>query len=269
MSIYEALQMDQPTVGLGVLKVPFGPGRSFFTFRVQPIKWISFDLNHTYFRDIPTYNASLIGTGLLDKYLFQGFTGGVRVQVPYHITLYTTVGRSHVSGDASASWNYLYGITLDRIWKTGLRADARYSVFNSPFAQGKYSMVALSRSFRDGMRFEAQIGSQKYTSGWTQDTGSRFLNAFGEFNLGRKYFFNVGFTANRGGNQDYNQLYTVFGYRFDNRQHREVRNNAGLNNSGPNNAVPGTVGPNNTGPYNSGPNNASPNEVGSNDVSPE
>jgi len=166
--------------------------------------------------------------------------------------------------------------------------DARYSVFNSPFAQGKYSMVSVSRSFRDGMRFEAQIGTQKYTSGWTQDTGSRFLNTYGEFNLGRKYFFNVGFTANRGGNQDYNQLYTVFGYRFDNRQHHEVRNNgvfnngpnnagsgnAGPNNTGPNNAGPGTAGPNNSGPNNSGPNNsgpnnASPNDVGSNNVSPE
>ena len=48
------------------------------------------------------------------------------------------------------------------------------------------------------------------------------MNAFGEFNLFQRYFFDVGFTVNRGGTQDYNQMYTTFGYRFDNRHHREV-----------------------------------------------
>jgi len=30
------------------------------------------DMTDTYFRDIPTYDSALVGTGLLDKYLFQG-----------------------------------------------------------------------------------------------------------------------------------------------------------------------------------------------------
>jgi hypothetical protein len=222
ISIYEALQVDHPTVGPGVTAVPFGLGRSFFTFRYQPIPRLSFDINHTYFRDVPTFNPALIGTGLLDKYLFQGFSAGARGDIPYNISLYATVGRSHVSGDASASWSYLYGITFNRIWKTGIRLDARYSVFNSPFAQGDYRMMSLSRSFRDSMRVEAQLGTQKYNSNWTTGTGTRFLNTYGEFNLGRKYFFQVGFTLNQGTNQNYNQLYTTFGYRFDNRSHREA-----------------------------------------------
>ena len=30
------------------------------------------DFTDTYFRDVPTYDPVLVGTGLLDKYLYQG-----------------------------------------------------------------------------------------------------------------------------------------------------------------------------------------------------
>ena len=222
ISIYEAMQIDKPTVGLGVAPVGVGVSRSFFTFRVQAHPRISFDFNHSYFRDIPTYDPQLVGTGLLDKYLFQGFSGGIRAEAPKQISLYFTIGRSNVSGDPKPSWSTLYGITFNRLWKTGLRLDARYSNFNSPFAQGDYRTISLSRSFGDGTLLQAQIGMQKYTSAWSHDTGSRFVNASGEFNLGQRYFFDVGCTVNRGGTQDYNQVYTTFGYRFDNRRRREV-----------------------------------------------
>lgn len=226
VSIYEAMQIDKPTAGLGVKPVGAGISRSFFTFRVQANSRLAFDFNHSYFRDVPTYDPQLVGTGLLDKYLFQGFNGSIRAEIPAHISLYFTLGRSDVSGDPKASWNTLYGITFNHLWKTGLRLDARYSTFNSPFAQGDYRTLSLSRNFGDGMLIQAQVGMQKYTSVWSRDTGSRFLNAYGEFNVGRRYFFDAGFTLNRGGTQSYNQLYTTFGYRFDNRRKKEAINAA-------------------------------------------
>jgi hypothetical protein len=220
------MQIDKPTAGLGVKPVGAGISRSFFTFRVQANSRLAFDFNHSYFRDIPTYDPQLVGTGLLDKYLFQGFNGSIRAEIPAHISLYFTLGRSDVSGDPKASWNTLYGITFNHLWKTGLRLDARYSTFNSPFAQGDYRTFSLSRNFGDGMLIQAQVGMQKYTSVWSRDTGSRFLNACGEFNVGHRYFFDAGFTLNRGGTQSYNQLYTTFGYRFDNRRKKEAINAA-------------------------------------------
>ena len=221
LGIYEALQIDRPRTGAGVTPVGVGVSQSFTTFRVQPSSHITFDFNHSYFRDIPTYDPQLVGTGLVDKYLFQGFSGGVRVEVPLNITLYTTIGRSDVTGDPSASWNTMYGITFNRIWKTGLRLDARYSNFNSPFAQGDYRTFTLSRNFGERFRGELQAGVQKFVSPLSKDTGSRFLNAYTDISFGPRYFFEGGFTIDRGSLQNYNQVYMTFGYRFDNRWKRE------------------------------------------------
>ena len=221
-SVYEALLLDRPRTGPGVAPVGAGVASSFVTFRVQPHPRVSFDFNHSYFRDVPTYDPQLVGTGLLDKYLFQGFSAGVRVEVPAHITLYTEIGRSHVTGDAKASWNTMYGITFNRIWKTGIRLDARYSNFNSPFAQGDYRSFSVSRSFKDSFQIQVQAGLQKFISPVSKDNGSRFLNAYGEFVLGRHYLIDTGFTITRGALQNYNQVYTTFGYRFDNRWKREA-----------------------------------------------
>jgi hypothetical protein len=221
-SVYEALLIDRPRTGPGVPPIGGGVASSFITFRVQPHPRISFDFNHSYFRDVPTYDPQLVGTGLLDKYLFQGFSAGARVEAPAHITLYTQVGRSNVSSDPKASWNTMYGITLNRLWKTGIRLDARYSNFNSPFAQGDYRSVTVSRSIRESFQFQVQAGLQKFISPVSKDNGSRFLNASGEFFLGRHYFFDTGFTVTRGSLQNYNQVYSTLGYRFDNRWKRET-----------------------------------------------
>ena len=221
-SLYEAMTMDAPHTGPGVPPANFGIGSSFVTVRVQPASRISFDVNHNYFRDVPTYNPQLVGTGLLDKYLFQGFSGGVRLDVPKHITLYTEVGRSNVSGDPKASWNTMYGITLNEVWKTRIRLDARFSNFNSPFAQGYYRVFSASRVFRDSLQFQLQAGMQSFFSPVSKDSGSRFVNAQVEFAVGRHYFFDGGFTVSRGAYQNYNQVFTTFGYRFDNRWKREV-----------------------------------------------
>ena len=60
----------------------------------------------------------------------------------------------------------------------------------------------------------------------SKDSGSRFVNTQLEFFLGRHYFFDGGFTISRGGFQNYNQVFTTFGYRFDNRGKREATNAA-------------------------------------------
>ncbi len=226
LSFYEAMTLDAPRSGPGVQPTNFGIGSSFLTFRVQPARRVSFDINHNYFRDGPTYNPELVGTGLLDKYLFQGLSGGVRVDLPARITLYTEIGRSHVSGDAKASWNTMYGITLNELWKTRIRLDARFSNFDGPFAQGYYRVFSVSRVFHDSMQFQVQAGMQRFNSPVTKDGGARFLNTQLEFALGKHYFFDGGFTLSRGAYQNYNQVFTTFGYRFDNRWNRKEVNSA-------------------------------------------
>src|SRR5207302_5215793 len=52
---------------------------------------------------------------LLDKYLFQGYSAGVRVEVIRQVWLYTTLGKSNRSGDPTASLNQLYGVTFGRV----------------------------------------------------------------------------------------------------------------------------------------------------------
>jgi len=218
-SVYHALQVDKPSTGPGVAPVGLGLKNSYLSFRYQPTRRISFDLNHSYFRDVPTYDAQLVGTGLLDKLLFQGVSGGVRVELPSRVSLYASLGQSSSSSDKSSSWNTMYGLSLGRLWKTGVHMDLRYSKFNSAFAQGSYRSILLSRNFHDNLRFNLQAGEQAYTSSLTTDNGSRFVNCFIDTTFGTKYFIEGGFTLQRGALQNYNQIYTTFGYRFDNRRH--------------------------------------------------
>lgn len=223
-TLYEAMTMDAPHTGPGQPTASFGLGSSFITFRVQPVPHVSFDINHNYFRDVPTYDPQLVGTGLLDKYLFQGFSGGVRIDLTKHIVVYTELGRSNVSGDAKPSWNTMYGITFNDVWKTRIRLDARFSNFNSPFAQGYYRVFSASRVFRDSLQFQLQAGMQSFFSPVSKDNGSRFVNAQVEYAVGRHYFLDGGLTVSRGAYQNYNQVFTTFGYRFDNRWKRETSN---------------------------------------------
>ncbi len=221
LSIYHSMQVDKPSTGPGVTPVAMGLKSSYLSLRFQPVRRVSFDLNHSYFRDVPTYDAQLVGTGLLDKLLFQGVSGGVRVELPKHIGVYTSIGQSSSSTDSKASWNTMYGLSMGQIWKTGVRMDLRYSKFNSAYAQGSYESVMLSRNFRENLRFNVQAGKQAYTSGVTKDSGSSFINCFVDTTFGIRYFLEGGFTMQRGALQNYNQIYTTIGYRFDNR-HRGV-----------------------------------------------
>jgi AMIN domain-containing protein len=217
LSIYESAQADNPPGSPAVARPGPGLARSFVTVRVQPHERISFDFNHNYFRDVPTFDPSLIGTGLLDKYLFQGFSAGVRVEPIRHIFLYTNMGLSSRTGDTRSSLNQMYGFTVGQIWRTGLRGDVRYSRFNSSFGDGEYEAASLSRNISDAFRVEVQYGQQKFISGLSANSTSRFVNTMLDTNLGKHYFFTGGFTVDRGVLLDYNQWFLTLGYRCDNR----------------------------------------------------
>lgn len=220
-SIYSAIEADRPRTDPSLPAVGAGLGHSYLSVRVQPFPRLTLELNHNYFRDVPTFDPQLVGTGLLDKYLFQGFSGGARVELPRHFTFYTNVGRSSSNHDSKSSWNALFDLTKSRIWRTGLRVDVRYSKFNSAFAQGSYRAVAVSRDFGDAFRLEVQGGTQSYVSAFTSDNGSHFFNSNLDVAVRAHYFLEGGFTVQRGAFENYDQWHFTLGYRFDNRHHKK------------------------------------------------
>jgi hypothetical protein len=156
----------------------------------------------------------LIGTGLLDQYLFQGLSGGVRVDIPWKTTVYTTIGKSKTSTDTSNSWNQLYGVTFGDVFRTGLRLDVHYSKFSSAFGAGNYKSISASKSLRDNLRIEVQGGLQLFNSPLTSNTNSTFVTGLVDWNLGPRYFMEAAYTWNTGNTLNYQQWTTTFGYRF-------------------------------------------------------
>ncbi len=188
--------------------------RSFVTLRLQPNPRISFDLNHNYFRGVPTFDQRLIGTGLLDRFLFTGLSGGVRVEPVKNIMLTGTWGSSRRNGDPNRSLNQYYGITWKRLPWLDLRLDARYGRFNSSFGSGSFEFVSLSRQLLDNMRLEVQYGLQNTQSRFVNQTHARFLNSIVDWQFMRHYFVNGGWLWYRGVSQNYDQIYLSMGYRF-------------------------------------------------------
>jgi hypothetical protein len=217
VAIYDSLQADSP-VGYQQGGSP-GPGiaRNFLTLRFQPHERIEFDANYSYFRDLPTFNTALVGTTLLDKYLFQGFSGGVRLEVLKNVWVYTNLGRSNRSGDKSNSLNELYGLTFGRLPWVHIRADGHYARFNSSFGSGYYESVSLSRSLSDNFRLEVLGGKQNFVSTYSNNSDSKFVTSNLELNVGAHYFVQGGFTLSRGVVQNYDQWLLTLGYRFDTR----------------------------------------------------
>jgi hypothetical protein len=225
LAIYDSMQIDAPHVAVtntspsGTPTPPTksstgGLNRSYLTLRYQPHPRLELDVSHTYFRDFPTFNPLLIGTGLLDRYLFQGFSGGARVGVTKRISVYSSLGRSSRSGDTNGSWNQLYGVTFAELWHTGLRADLRYSRFNSSFGQGEYKAISLSRSFRESLQWVLQGGFQNLSSTLTKTSQTHFLNTYLDWSPGRVVFFQAGYTWQRGGTMNYDQFQFIVGKRF-------------------------------------------------------
>ncbi len=220
IAVYESAQLDDPQ-GNSVTPSP-GPGlgRNFFTFRVNPHPRVELDANYNYFRQIPTFDPTLVGTSLLDKYLFQGFSAGGRVEVLPQLWINATLGRSNGSGDSKTSLNQMYGITVGRLPFVKLRADVHYSRFNSSFGDGHYESFALSRQMGDRLRLELLVGQQNFVSSLTTNNRSRFLTGTAETTLGPHYYLQGNFTTDRG-DLSYDQIMFSFGYRFDSRRKHE------------------------------------------------
>jgi hypothetical protein len=215
-AVYEAAQFDSPAGNTQTPAPGPGLGRSFFTVRVQPHPRVEIDFNHNYFRDVPTFDPTLVGTGLLDKFLFQGFSVGARVEVARQVYLSTTLGRSNRSGDTSSSLNEMYGVTFNRTPWLHLRAAANYAQFNSSFGSGSYESLSLSRQMSETFRLELLAGQQNFSSAVTTANRSRFLTSTWEKTLGPHYYIQGNFTVNRG-QLNYEQWLFSMGYRFDNK----------------------------------------------------
>jgi len=225
-SIYQSAQIDsqpgydyqnpdgttahQEGTGLGL-------GRSFTTIRIQPHPRIEFSFNHTYFRDLPTFDPNLIQTGLLDKYLMQGFSAGTRVEIYKQIWLSADLGLSNRTGDKNNSLNQMFGITFGRLPWINMHADARYSRFSSSFGSGSYEALSLSKNLGESLQLQILAGQQNFASSLTSANISRFINGTIETALGDHYFMQAGGTINRGNQMNYDQWLFTFGYRFDNR----------------------------------------------------
>ncbi len=225
-SVYQSAQMDsQPgydytnpdgTVG-HQNGTGFGLGRNFLTLRVQVHPRVEVSFNHSYFRDLPTFDPSLIQTGLLDKYLMQGFSAGTRVEIHKQVWLSADLGMSNRTGDAKNSLNQMYAITFGHLPWINMHADARYTRFTSSFGSGSYEALSLSKNLGETLQLQILAGRQNFASTLTSGDSSRFVNAMVETALGEHYFVQGGGTVTRGNQTNYEQWIFTFGYRFDNR----------------------------------------------------
>jgi hypothetical protein len=220
IALYESAQVDDPK-GTPATPAP-GPGlgRNFSTLRVNPFSRLELNANYNYFRQVPTYDPTLIGTGLLDKYLFQGFSAGGRLEIFRQFWISTNLGSSNGTGDKKSSLNEMYGITYGRVPWVDLRADVRYSRFHSSFGTGSYEALTLARQLSDRLRLELLMGQQVFASPITANTHSKFLTGTVETTLGAHYYLQGNFTTNRG-DMSYDQFMFSTGYRFDSKRRRE------------------------------------------------
>ena len=216
IAFYSSMQVDaartSPYQGGG--SNPTGISQTYNSLHFQPIHLITFGVNYNYFRSLPTFDPLLIGTGLLDHYLFQGFSGDVRLDLPKHISLYSSVGKSKASSDTRSSLNQSYGITFSNLGGTGLFLDMHYTQFNSSFGSGQYTSVSLARNLTDTLRVQVLAGNQKFNSPMTTNSSSRFVNGILDWTISRRYFVEGLFGYYNGTTLDYTQWSTVFGYRF-------------------------------------------------------
>lgn len=227
-SIFNSLQADKARTAFAgtsnSTSYNTGLTQSFTSIRFQPIQLLTFDLNHNYLRNLPTFDPALISTGLVDQYLFQGLSGGVRVELPHRIAVSTDIGKSNSksstnTSNPSNSWNQMYGLTFGELGKTGLLLDLRYTKFNSSFGQGNYQFISVSRSITDRMHLQLQGGVQHLASSTagtlvTGNTNSRFVTGTYDWAIGSRYFFEALFSWNTGTTMNYTQTNLTFGYRF-------------------------------------------------------
>ncbi|MGB9431632.1 MAG: hypothetical protein WBQ89_05275, partial [Candidatus Acidiferrum sp.] len=215
-SLYSSLQVDQartsPLPGGG--SNPTGISQTYNSAHFQPIHLVAFGVNYNYFRTLPTFDPRLIGTGLIGNYLFQGFSGDVRFDLPKNVSLYAELGQSKASTDTRNSLSDALGVTFGNIFRTGLVLDLHYSKFNSSFGSGEYESVSLSKNLSDKLRLQLLGGNQRFDSSLTSNTNAKFINATLDWSIGRKYFVEGLYGWYRGNALGYNQWSTMFGYRW-------------------------------------------------------
>ena len=226
LSLYDATEIDMPHT---VLVAPAGSppnttpntpqstgglNRSYLSVRYQPEQHLELQLNDTYFRNFPTFDPSLISTGLLNSYLFQGLSGGFRVELVKRISVDANVGKSSNNGDTSTSWNQMYGLTFGDLGHTGTRADLRYSKFNSAFGSGDYKTLTISRPMGERLEFQFAGGLQNFNSPLTSTSQTHFVTGYLDWFPRRFLFFEPGYTWQRGGSMNYDQFQIVIGTRF-------------------------------------------------------
>jgi hypothetical protein len=214
-SIYHDMELDRlapalVTSGNNGVRL----ARSFLTLRYQATNWLTLDMNHNYFRGVPTFDPRLIGTGLLDKLLFQGFSGGVQINLPYSAILYANLGANRRDQDTKTALNYMLGLTLTKTFRLPIRTDLRYSRFNSSFGSGDYESLSVSRQLGDRLRLEVLGGQQNLRSTFTSVSRARFVTADMDYLIGRHYILGASWTVYRGGSQNYDQMFINLGYRF-------------------------------------------------------
>jgi len=225
ISFYNSLQADAARTSSASTTLPSGTvvnggsnptevSQSYSTLHFQPIKLFGFGINHNYFKTLPTFDPRLLGTGLLDQYLFQGFSGDVRFTLPKHIGLFASAGKAKTTTDKNNSWNQAYGISFGNIWKTGIFADAHYSKFDSDFGSGKYTALSLSKSLTDALHVQVYGGHQLFNSPLSTNTNSNFVNGVVDWNVGSRYFLEGNFGWYHGSSLSYTQWASVFGYRL-------------------------------------------------------
>jgi hypothetical protein len=214
LSIFQSAQADyrDPKLMNGATGAQLS--QSFVTLRYTPRKRISFDVSDNYFRGVPTFDQRLIGTGLLDQYLFTGVSGGVRVEATGNLTLSANLGNSRRNGDTSHAVNQAYGVTWKRLPILDLRFDLRYNSYNSSFGTGSYESAGLTRELSDSLRLQFEGGVQNTQSVYSSQTRARFFNSMIDWQLGRHYFLMGNWLNYRGLSQNYDQISISLGYRF-------------------------------------------------------
>ena len=216
ISLYHSLIVDDP-LGVTTNGIRPGPGisRSYLTIHLQPSHRLYFDLYHNFFRDVPTAQTAIVGTGLVDKLLFQGVNVGVHVEPIRHVMLYTTLGGSEKTGDEHETLNQMYGITWSEILHSGVRADVHYSKFDSNFGRGDYRLLSVSRQLTNHAFWNLQLGTQNLESSFTANGQSRFAALSMDLNLGKHSYLQSGYTFVDGAAMNYRQWYSSLGFRFD------------------------------------------------------
>jgi hypothetical protein len=215
VSVYHNLEADQLVLGrLGNTESGAVVSRSFLTTRIQPWRWLAIDVSHNYFRTVPTFDLVLVGTGVLDRFLFDGLSGGLRLELPGQVSLYGSLGQSKRNDDPRGSLNQMYGIAVRNFLGTGFRADARHSVFHGAFGNGWYQSVSVSRDVGERIRFELIGGQQEFRSPFTSSVRGFFVNSNLDWFLNRHYVLGGGINLFRGQQQNYDQTFFTLGYRL-------------------------------------------------------